>query len=532
MVSLTRIRGARLAVAAACLVLMGSQLAQAQRDVRRIARRDSDDLSKFLIETESRSNSTRSMWDQPTRLDPNRINLPAVVTLLEQFATDAARLYEQLDIASDYNPRLRTVLSDALKLRARSNMVATDARGTRDVRRLAASISDIDSDWRLLSHSIKQLPQVSRGILTIVAALDRSSERIEQEFQIDPQIDRRQLLTQVMAMRADFDNLIDDIALELGNGQQARELIRRIRSVRQQAVYAADLISERGEYGRIVEAYQRAETDWKPVAAELAQVDNRYIERSLRRIITSGNELKKLLWLESDTDISQLVEVADGMRKHVDEFFTRTPLLLILKLDNPKTAIDAANHFHDACEIYSEQVKLGEDQDVLMEVFKDLEVTGRDFVTVFGPLPSRAGQLVLADIRRDLATLQELASSHYMGDGFDRYQATDLAAEMETLAEHVNFDLRHWLRNSNEPSADAIMRISQQFVANTARLHTNLLNRAPRDEIRQQTSKVYDDWRRLSQYLRQAPEEDREHLASISSKLTVALYDLMLPLGL
>ena len=156
----------------------------------------------------------------------------------------------------------------------------------------------------------------------------------------------------------------------------------------------------------------------------------------------------------------------------------------------------------------------------------------QNFVHVFGPLPSRAGQAVLSDIRRDLHTLKELAQSHYVGDGFDRTQGTELAAEMETLATHVDFDLRHWLRNTSDPGATTILRTSQKFVQNTERLHSSMLNRAPREELRLHTSAVYENWRQLSQYLKRAPQEDREHLAAISSKLTLALYDLMLPLGL
>ncbi len=532
MFSLETVQTRRSAKVAAFLVLVCACTVSAQqRGVQRIARRDSDDLSKFLIETESRSNRG-SMFYRPSAIDTNRIDVAAIRTVLTRFAEDANRLYRQIEQESTYNPRLRAMKSDALKLRARSLMLSQDIRENNNLQQFSASVREVDSDWHRLSHSIKQVPQVPDSITTTLAAMDRSNKQVERAFQFEPQIDRRELLTQVMAMRADFDNLIDDIELELGNTQDVRAMVRSVRSIRQQSAYAADLIAEQGEYDRIIEAYKRAEDDWKPIAQRLATSDSRYIQRSVRRIVSAGNNLKQLLWLEHETDMSQLVETANGMRKHVDQFFLRTPLLLILKLDDPHSALRSANHFLDACDVYTDQVRGNADQETLMEVFNDLQVTGADFVQVFRPLPSKTGQLVLADIRRDLTTLQEQAHSHNQTDGFDRLASTDLAAEIETLAEHIDYDLRHWLRNSNSSRGAAALRLSKQFQDNTRRLHMSLMNRATPDQLRQETSAVYEDWRRLSPILRQAPEEDRQHMNSISTKLTRAIVDLMLPLGL
>ena len=507
--------------------------AQSQRTTRQIARRDTEDLSRFLIETEKRDVNDSIFYDRPNNnFDPNGINLATVGTLLDRFAAGTNRLYQQIDVESQYSPRLRSVMSDTLKVRARATLLAQDAKSSRDVTALARGVRELDSDWRLLSHNIRRMPQPPRAITDLVTALDRTNVDIEKTFQIEPQIDRRQLLTQVMAMSADFDNLIDDITLEMGTTGEARELVRSVRSIRTQANYAADLISERGTYQRIVEAYQRAETDWKPVAAQLTQARNRYIDRSVRRIVSAGNSLKELLWLENDADISELIATANAMRANVDEFFKRTPLLLIVKLQNPEFALRSANNFYDACDVYTEQVQASADINTLMEVFKDLEVTGQDFMQTFAPLPSRQGQLVLADINRDLRSLQEMASSHYGGDGFNMIAATDIAAELETLADHIDYDLRSWLRNRTDANTRNALALSNRFKTETSELYRSIVARRPREEIRRQTSNAYEDWRKISQILRRVPEEDRDHMASISAKLTNAFLDLMLPLGL
>ncbi|MFK7820202.1 MAG: hypothetical protein AB8G99_15885, partial [Planctomycetaceae bacterium] len=506
--------------------------AQTQRSTRRIARRDTDDLSRFLIETEKRDVNESIFYDQSPNFDPSRINAAAVSSLLDRFAAGANRLYQQIDVESQYSPRLRSVLADTLKVRARATLLAQDAKTTRDLNNIAIGVRELDSDWRLLSHNIRRLPTPPRTVTELVAALDRTNVEIEKTFKIEPQIDRRELLTQVMAMSADFDNLIDDITLEMGTTVEARELVRGVRSIRTQSQYAADLIAERGTYQRIVEAYQRAETDWKPIAERLTRVRNRYIDRSVRRIVSAGNSLKELLWLENNADISELIATANAMRANVDEFFKRTPLLLIVKLQDPEFALRAANHFYDACDVYTEQVQGSADIDTLMEVFKDLEVTGQDFMQTFAPLPSRQGQLVLADISRDLRSLQEMASSHYGGDGFNMIAATDVAAELETLADHIDYDLRAWLRNRTDANTRAALALSARFKTETSELYQSIVSRRPREEIRRQTANAYEDWRKISQILRRVPEEDRDHMASISAKLTNAFLDLMLPLGL
>jgi len=502
-----------------------------RRGTERIARRDSDDLGKFLIESDTRGVGD-SMFYRPTEIDTKRINIQDVRGFLKQFADGANRLYQQVDVEANYNARLRPYKSDALKLRARSLMLSQDAQGRPDLPQLASGVREIDTDWHQLSHDIQRLPQVPRQILTTVANMDRTSEQVEQAFQIKPQVDRRALLNEVMAMRADFDNLIDDIELELGSTQEARALVRTVRSIRQQAVYSADLIAESGEYDRIVTAFQRAETDWEPVARRLATSNSRYIQRSVRRIVSAGNRLKQLLWLDSETDMSQLIETASGMRKHVDEFFVRTPLLLMLKLQDPHAALDSARNFLDACDVYTEQVTENAGQETLMEVFKDVQVTGDQFVQEFRPLPSKAAQTVLADIRRDLVTLREQASQHNQGTGFDRDRATELAAEIEAMADHIDYDLQRWLRNSTSSGATATLKLSKQFVENSKRLQVNLMNRVTLEQAQQSATAAFRDWRRLRPVLQSAPEEDRQHMANMSSKLTDAFIDLMLPIGL
>ncbi len=525
-----------LAGAVVCLGAMCPAAADAQSRVRQVARRDSEDLSRFLIENESRTNrlerTQTPVFDRAGTLDVSRTDMGTLRRLLSRFADDMSRLYQQLDVESDRNPRLRSVLSDALKLRARSALLAEDAGTARDARAIATSLRELDRDWRLLSFNIKALPAVARTTLALVSTLDQTEAQLAAAVSMKPQLDRRELVKLVMAMRADLDNLLDDIQLELGDTDKARELTRKVRSIRQQAVYAADLVSEGEDYERIVEAYQRAESEWRPVARDLMELNNRYIDRSVRRIVAIGNQMKELLWLEQGIDRGQLIEVATSLKQDVDEFFRRTPLLLILKLDDPNAAIDAANYFLDAAEVYTDQVRLGEDETVLAEVYRDLEVTGRDFVNVFDGMPSRAGQLVLNDIRRDLATLRELASSHNTGDSLDMPRASELAAEMDMLAEHVEFDLNHWLQNSNEPFKPAALRASQQLRESTRRLSAAFQARATRDQLEKLTTAVYRDWREVNQYLDRAPREDREHLLSVANKMTSALYDLMLPLGL
>ena len=219
-------RGVRLVTTTGCLAAMLVISVQAQtRDTRRIARRDTEDLSKFLREIER--NDVHDPFFDRTEVDPNRINMSNVRTLVNRFADDANRLYQQIDVESRYMPRLRSELSDAMRLRSRAALVAQDAETARDLTLVANGVKELDRDWRRMSHNLKHMPQSTpRSITELVVLLDRTSGELEKAFQINPQFDRRALLTQVMAMRADFDNLIDDIELEMGTTVESRELVR------------------------------------------------------------------------------------------------------------------------------------------------------------------------------------------------------------------------------------------------------------------------------------------------------------------
>ena len=82
----------------------------------------------------------------------------------------------------------------------------------------------------------------------------------------------------------------------------------------------------------IVEEYKQFETIWSPLVAKLRTEDDRYIERGLRRVSATAGEIHKLLLLPQKLDKSQFVYLAAALKKDIDEFFERTPLILVMHL--------------------------------------------------------------------------------------------------------------------------------------------------------------------------------------------------------
>ena len=120
---------------------------------------------------------------------------------------------------------MRQMLSSALKLRARSSVLAQDAAENVPVRHLAADFQELDQIWRQLAWNLQEAPGTGRATRDAVAALTESDRKITELFSMRPQLNRRELISQTAVLTADLRNLLDDIEIEYGRRQDTGELL-------------------------------------------------------------------------------------------------------------------------------------------------------------------------------------------------------------------------------------------------------------------------------------------------------------------
>lgn len=495
-----------------------------------------DDLIRDLVDSERLSNQLRNDYrsgqpyydatrspNPPAPLPAGSANMDQLRRTLADASQEADRFTGLLRDQMYQVPEIRPLIADALKLRARIAFLAQQAAQINDANQILPDLRGLDSDWRLLSYRLGQIRNLDPRIADSARRLNQYSQTVGSTFKISPQIDRSALIRLTAALAADLHNLSEDIDIELGGAPQRTALLLDGRRIEQQAQQMSYIIAERPDYNTVVAEYKRFQDAWATFAANLRTADSRYLERDIRRVVESDNQIRELLWLPQQQNPQQYLYLTQMLRKDVDEFFTRAPLKLLVDMPNPQTVLPTANAFYGYCDHLIDCVNRGESHEELIDAFKYIDSGWRQFNATFQSLQSSGARQVLSQIERDVEALRQAMN---VRSGYDSQAVEQLAAQVDNLASHLDADVRMWLdRNRAAIRTDAI-RQSSQVAAQAHQLHQSIINGEPNQNLQRTCDSLLADWRTLQQYIDQCNTADRAHMQSLAAQLTPAMVQL------
>jgi len=494
-----------------------SAVAQDQRELI-------DDLLRRLMDQENQR------IDEPVRDELLNRSLPptidqgdirGAVRAMEDFANEASRLTDDLYSARQRIPGVQVYFNDVLKIRARSTLLLNRARQTQDVRIVATEFQTLDRDWRVLANQLLQVPGLPRAVVTRIERLNAYDKEIGQKLQIRPQLNRTELIRQTAALASDLNNLLDDIDIEVSQPNLRSELLVSGRRAEQQARTVSSMVADYADYDRVVSEYRQFQTLWDPFSGRLRSVNNRYLERGARRVAETDHEIHELLWLPHSVDRRELLHMTEVLQRNIDEFFSRTPLRLLISLPRSDEVLATADEFYGMCQNFADSVTRKEED--LVYTYRFVEEGWDRFHDVFEPLQSQAAKRVLAEIERSVMDLQgELR----INDGFDRHHALELAASLENSADHLSDDVQRWLSRRNPSYREQVRRQAANFATASRQFHQSIVGGADVQRLRGDSSALYTDWTNLQRYVARCDTEERHHLRSLSSQLTSSLVEL------
>lgn len=490
-----------------------------------------DKLLESLIESEierrdfadPRMTAPLSAAPKETRLTARQLDQAR--RLLDTFSRDSNNLLYALADHDRAVGGLRELLSDALQIRASASVLAQRAARATDAAAIQTEFQNLDRQWRALSYALQNVRGLPRTITDSVRAMDTTDRELSQLLQISPQLNISELLQQTFSLSADLGNLIEDIEIEMGSSTEGRELLVETRRVHQQASHLGTMIVERPDHATLVSEYKRFRDLWYPLSARLRPLENRYIERSVRRIRSTDHTLTELLWLEEQVDRQQLLHVTSVLTKDVDEFFSRTPLKLLINLPDGYAVIPLADEFYGVLQNFADVVNRNEAQDDVLAAYEYVDQSGQEFVATFEQINSRSALSVLREIEHSLDSLRESLQLQG-GQGQTSTRAIELAASVEILADHLDIDINRWLTRRREPFRTEALKESAAFAQATHQLHEGLINGVSREQLRSEINSLFTRWRDVYGYLAKCDTEDRPILARSASQITPALIEL------
>ena len=445
--------------------------------------------------------------------------------LIRTFSDNLTQLTYALNEQMGQVPGLRQSYTEALRLSGTAVSVNKYSEKYGVDRTNLEQLKQLDADWRELAYRLESLSGITDETLDLVKGVNDADHRIRTLIGIQPQLDRRQLYLKAASLAGALDHLQEDLAAELGNGQDAQAYRRLVSRLRQVVLNLVSIIrDERSDSNVIVEEYKQFETIWLPLVVKLREEDNRFIERGLRRVSASVSDIHQLLLLPQKMDQSQFGHLATTLKKDIDEFLERTPLILVIHLPKSKQALSAADQFYVACAQFTEVVKRGQDQTEVMEAFRRIEAAERTFIDVYRDVDSDKAVAVLNRISQTVSALR--SSLHVHRDDFDSRAAEDLAASIQNFTEQIEATTKRWLEVERHSFAQACLQDAADLTDRAARLHDDIVTGKPQAELKGEITELYETWRRVYDYLLKCQTEDRQAMGRISTNLTPALVEL------
>ncbi|MBD3673080.1 MAG: hypothetical protein HUJ26_06095 [Planctomycetaceae bacterium] len=442
---------------------------------------------------------------------------------LQEFTRDTDDLALSLSADSRRIDGLNQILPSLYQLRARSSILAEKTQTGNQWSNLLEDIKTIDRDWRTVSFKLDQLQGLTQQQTRLASRLDQISADLIQHLDARPQMNTYELTRTLASLSVDFENLLEEIDLEISNAGDRRDLLLEGRKAQQQVQHISLLIRDEAQYDTIKSEYQRFKGIWDPMLTKLQTYDNRYIERSLRRINESDRSIHELLWMPHEIDRQQLVYQTSLLKKDVDEFFARTPLKLLITLPNPEFVLSTADAFYGVCENFTDIVNRNGSREDMVDAFRYIEESQAEFITMFKPIRSQAALNVLNSIDKHV---QDLRGGLVLEEQFDRRKAIELGASLQNLSEHLHMDTKLWLSHvqvSYEQQAeDATARFSQL----AARFHQQALNGSNAKQLQTISDDLYEQWRSVHSYISRSTNEDRAHLARLAAHIGPTLVEV------
>ncbi|HET6423136.1 MAG TPA: hypothetical protein VFG20_05595 [Planctomycetaceae bacterium] len=490
------------------------------------ARQSIEDLSNGMMDDFSVRRTPSGSWKGNPTPDTKQLTaeMRAVRPIIKDFADEVPQLSYLLTDEAKRVANVRPLIVDANRIAALAIRLDKQAQRLNDHRQLGDDFEEFDAAWRELAYRLEATRGLTKDVRDEIATLSDLETQIREAIGMRPQINRRDLAAKTGQLANDLKNLSDDIRDEL-RGREAQQYQLSLGRARQQALNLSALVDDpASDMEELSAEYRKFQELWYPQRTKLQEFDNRYFERSLRRITQSEGEIHQLLLLPSKIDSTQLVYLTSALKKDIDQFFDRMSLKLLMHLKHADRVAGVASEFYGVNEHFVDVVKTGADHDELVDSYHYIEQAERNFSAVFSDIDSDDALAALSQIQQTIVSLGE--ALQIQSSDLNRRQAAELAANVEALTDELEYAAKRWLNRDRQQFSRQCLEAIAQLREETLQLHQDLVAGVATSNLRREVDSIYNLWRETYGYLVKCQTEDRPALGRVSSRLTPALVEL------
>lgn len=508
------------------LTFSGLSFVQAQDQRRENRRAFVEDLLKGLIESQTqprppnpRPNAQPNVPVQPFPRQPGQPGHPPVRVdvsremlaargHLKNWNKASGNLVQELRHHEYEAPQLRPLMADALKLHANIELISRKAQLYPTVTPLVDDFGLIDRDWRVLSHRLQQtagLPPECSGIINTIGGYDTQLCSL---FNVQPQIDRRELTRLSTKLRSDYDHLLQDVYYLVRGKQGGRELLTRGKNLQTMIAQFSALMG-RSDYNTIVGSYQQCTNNWKAMSRELIRLRDDRLRHSIADIETTTNLINEQLWLPSSLDRQYLASMAGSVAQDTTRILDTITLSQLLATKQPVIVFNSAREVQAACANFSNGVSSGAPVEDLEWDFRLFEVQWDQMHHLFHEFDIPAVNNQLEEIQFSMDTLKQT-----FGDApvMPPAMMAQLTANLDALCRQTSLDVHRRIvvgSRYDQGFHDSICDSADQLSRSASTLHHRVLRNPNASLSRQDFNDMFVQWRTLKPMMNQCQEPDK-----------------------
>jgi hypothetical protein len=394
------------------------------------------------------------------------------------------------------------------------------------IRQFTDEYTRIDQQWRVLSNQLKQIPNAGTRVIQEVDRMNLSAAAITKSFNLDPQMQRDELLQHFYALSSDLRYLADDIRTDLWNHPDRDSLTHQVLDLQNRTSQLTAALQYNHRYAYVKDYYQQFFDKWMATKRRLRTIDNRYVQRNIDRITQSTERLHELLWLPPFVDGGDILYMANTLKANVDSICDDISLTRLIALPNSTNIFAAAREFYAMCDSFRSTVSSAQDFDEVQWDFRELDVAWNDLRNLIVPLdnPTTAQQIAVID-----NSIMDLRDVMGQRSSVDTHQIVEVVSTIDNMSDLLYYDLNRYVGQSNRyPASFRSQAVNSaknlHHVAHT--LYESVVQNRGTNMIRQQSQDLVARWNDLQQYLAKIPANDRAQIARTSKQIAPALAKL------
>ena len=518
------------------LLLSTALAAQVPDDVRQRRRQFVEGLLQTILESQKDRNIAPARPGRPNLSPPelrpgygggNAPVSPKMVRCRKQFEVWENRCGElivELRKEESRVPKFRPLLADAIQVLARVKNLRGHANRIPNVQPLVNPYCELDADWRLLGHRLKNVRGLPKKCTTCIENCQACNTQLCEIFEVQPQIKRRELLRYCSEMSSYFQHLTQDVYYDFNGKPNGEKLVRRCQGIYARINEAVPMIHN-GDYDTIVRTYRSCADDWQKLKVQLIKSPYERVRRHCHSIEECGRHVNELLLLDPVVDYQYLSTITNTMKSNIDHIFSLITLQDLLEMEQPGKVFLCAREFQRQTDTFNNCLL---DNSPHQQRQQEYAL----FVEKWQALRVYIGACKTAEIQRRLvecdANMNSFNGVFDDGPVFDHQSMVQICAELDQLCLRLDRQIQRRINRSYDQRFQKdICTHVESLQTSIHELHEHAIaNRRHEKHARNDLKKIMRHWGKLRPLFAKCKEADRRVLNQLRSQIEPLLVKL------